>query len=162
MRTILSIAVVLGAVFLGACAGAPPVSVHPLEKFEDHRPEWAIVLIDLDLETSTSMINSSTLILPSNPTREVFAIYADVGKSFRLKRLSIPARPGYSADLTFPNSKELPLPRPGVYYYGRVEQRGGVADVDYKLAPQVIGAAMAKYPAMFTKLEPVNFQLPLR
>lgn len=35
----------------------------------------ALVIVDLDLETSTSMIDSSTLILPPNPTKEIFSIY---------------------------------------------------------------------------------------
>jgi hypothetical protein len=142
---------------LAACMGAPPVSVHPLETF-GRDEKYGIVLIDLDLETSTSMINSSTLILPSRPTREVFAIYADVGEEFRLKRLSVPANPGYSADLTFPGAKSLLVSRAGIYYYGRVVQRGANVSVDYDVRNDVIARARAKYPNMFAVMPAENFQ----
>ena len=142
---------------LSACVGAPPVSVHPRDMFEDEQ-KWAVVLIDLDLETSTSMINSSTLILPSSPTKEIFGIYAEVGKEFRLKCLSVPARPGYSADLTFPDSKSLPISQAGIYYYGRVIQRGADTNVDYDVKSEVIARAREKYPVMFQRLSAKNFR----
>jgi hypothetical protein len=137
--------------------GAPPVSVHPLDKFGPDE-KWAVVIIELDLETSTSMINSSTLILPSHPTREVFAIYADVGKEFRLKRLSVPANPGYSADITFPGAKSLLVSRAGMYYYGHVVQRGNDISVDYDVRNDVLARAREKYPSMFEVMPAENFQ----
>jgi hypothetical protein len=139
-----------------ACSFGPKGMVDPEKKFKASSKQ-AVVLISSHVDTGLLEINEIPLKPHLYPTHDVFAFYVSTGKKFTLKNITLDMGEEPPRLLPFNHTKSLKIVEPGIYFYGNIMKAGDKLYLDYLQKKGTLKLARHRYPEVFKKLNPINF-----